>query len=63
MSVHRLEIQAAPAVTPFVVLSLVLHIGVGLLITLIIALGLMPEKKIVETKLPAVINRYRARVK
>lgn len=58
MSVHRLEIQESPPVTPFLVLSIALHIGLGLLITLMIALGMMPEREVTETKHPPVKVKY-----
>lgn len=58
MSAHRLEIQESPPVTPFLVLSIALHIGVGLLVTLMIALGMMPEQEVTETKHPPVKVKY-----
>ena len=60
MSINRLEIQGAPEVTPFVLISIGLHIGLGLLITLMIALDLIPDKKITETKFSAVKVKYLA---
>ena len=58
MSNHRIEIQEAPEVTPFVLMSLWLHIALGVLITLMIVFDLIPEKKVVETKIPAVKVKY-----
>ena len=58
MSESPFKILEAPQVTPFVLISLGLHIGLGLLITVMIALGLMPDEMKTEKQFPPVKVSY-----
>jgi protein TonB len=58
MSIDRIEIQEAPEVTPFILISTGLHIGLWLIFPIIVLLLGPCDHEIKETKLPPVKVKY-----